>query len=132
MQIGIGRGEGNKKAEAAEGEKEELVLQDKRLLVKYVEQESKKKRGKSLEDAEEVENELKRVEDELYLIILKAPKSSEKNIQSYTKIEDLKLMAKDLNRHLVVIIMLLIQGKADKLQLIRSCWNDSARESVTV
>lgn len=36
--------------------------------VKYVEQELAKKRGKSLEDAEEVENELKRVEDELYKI----------------------------------------------------------------
>lgn len=49
----------------------------------------------------------------------------------HAKIEDPKLMAKDLNHRLlvvVVIIMLLIQGKADKLQLIRSCWNDSARE----
>lgn len=36
--------------------------------MKYVEQELAKKRGKSLEDAEEVENELKRVEDELYKI----------------------------------------------------------------
>jgi len=32
----------------------------------------------------------------------------------------------------VVLIIMLIQGKADKQQLIKSCWNDFARESVTV
>lgn len=55
------------------------------------------------------------------------------SIRSYTKIGAPKLMAKELNRLLVVITMLLlIQGRADKLLLIRSCWSGSARESVTV
>lgn len=36
--------------------------------VKYIEQELAKKRGRNIDEADQVENELKRAEDELYKI----------------------------------------------------------------
>ncbi|CAL1353131.1 unnamed protein product [Linum trigynum] len=66
-------------ATAGEGEKEELVLQDTFAqeiavmvedpnMLKYVEQELAKKRGKNLDLDGQVENELTRAEDELYKV----------------------------------------------------------------
>ncbi|WZZ56310.1 hypothetical protein YC2023_056417 [Brassica napus] len=104
-QNSTGKGKPAEKAEA-EGEKEELVLQDTFAqetavliedpnMVKYVEQELAKKRGKSLEDAEEVENELKRVEDELYKIPdhlkVKKRSSEESSTQWTTGIAEVQL-----------------------------------------
>ncbi|KAL0800604.1 hypothetical protein Bca101_055779 [Brassica carinata] len=104
-QNSMGKGKPAEKAEA-EGEKEELVLQDTFAqetavliedpnMVKYVEQELAKKRGKSLEDAEEVENELKRVEDELYKIPdhlkVKKRSSEESSTQWTTGIAEVQL-----------------------------------------
>lgn len=66
------------------------------------------------------------------VVLIKYELNVTQNILSYTKIEDLKRMVKELNRLLVLIVIMLIQGKADKLQLIKSCWKDFARESVTV
>ncbi|CAH2039153.1 unnamed protein product [Thlaspi arvense] len=89
-----------------EGEKEELVLQDTFAqetavliedpnMVKYIEQELAKKRGRSLDDAEEVENELKRVEDELYMIPdhlkVKKRSSEESSTQWTTGIAEVQL-----------------------------------------
>ncbi|KFK42602.1 hypothetical protein AALP_AA1G016700 [Arabis alpina] len=89
-----------------EGEKEELVLQDTFAqetavliedpnMVKYIEQELAKKRGKNLDDAEEVENELKRVEDELYMIPdhlkVKKRSSEESSTQWTTGIAEVQL-----------------------------------------
>ncbi|KAL1220304.1 Protein COP1 SUPPRESSOR 2 [Cardamine amara subsp. amara] len=89
-----------------EGEKEELVLQDTFAqetavliedpnMVKYIEQELAKKRGKNLDDAEEVENELKRVEDELYKIPdhlkVKKRSSEESSTQWTTGIAEVQL-----------------------------------------
>ncbi|KAM7276594.1 hypothetical protein ACFE04_018460 [Oxalis oulophora] len=62
-----------------DGEKDDLVLQDTFAqetavlvedpnMVKYVEQELAKKRGKKLDETDQVENELKRAEDELFQI----------------------------------------------------------------
>ncbi|KAF8112954.1 hypothetical protein N665_0058s0053 [Sinapis alba] len=104
-QNSMGKAKPAEKAEA-EGEKEELVLQDTFAqetavliedpnMVKYVEQELAKKRGKSLEDAEEVENELKRVEDELYKIPdhlkVKKRSSEESSTQWTTGIAEVQL-----------------------------------------
>lgn len=104
-QNSTGKAKTGEKAEA-EGEKEELVLQDTFAqetavliedpnMVKYVEQELAKKRGKSLEDAEEVENELKRVEDELYKIPdhlkVKKRSSEESSTQWTTGIAEVQL-----------------------------------------
>ncbi|CAN7038564.1 unnamed protein product [Brassica oleracea var. botrytis] len=104
-QNSTGKGKPAEKAEA-EGEKEELVLQDTFAqetavliedpnMVKYVEHELAKKRGKSLEDAEEVENELKRVEDELYKIPdhlkVKKRSSEESSTQWTTGIAEVQL-----------------------------------------
>ncbi|KAF9593099.1 hypothetical protein IFM89_020163 [Coptis chinensis] len=69
---GVGLGSGD-------GEKEELVLQDTFAqetavleedpnMLKYVEQELAKKKGKNIDAADQVENDLKRAEDELYII----------------------------------------------------------------
>ncbi|CAH8388377.1 unnamed protein product [Eruca vesicaria subsp. sativa] len=104
-QNSMGKAKTAEKAEA-EGEKEELVLQDTFAqetavliedpnMVKYVEQELAKKRGKSLEDAEEVENELKRVEDKLYKIPdhlkVKKRSSEESSTQWTTGIAEVQL-----------------------------------------
>ncbi|KAJ4948039.1 hypothetical protein NE237_000103 [Protea cynaroides] len=62
-----------------DGEKEELVLQDTFAqetavmvedpnMLQYVEQELAKKRGKNIDSIDQVENDLKRVEAELYAI----------------------------------------------------------------
>ncbi|KAF8112956.1 hypothetical protein N665_0058s0055 [Sinapis alba] len=71
------------------------VLIEDPNMVKYVEQELAKKRGKSLEDAEEVENELKRVEDELYKIPdhlkVKKRSSEESSTQWTTGIAEVQL-----------------------------------------
>ncbi|CAN8310964.1 unnamed protein product [Cochlearia groenlandica] len=91
----------------AEGDKEELVLQDTFAqetavliedpnMVKYIEQELAKKRGRNLDDdAEEVENELKRVEDELYKIPdhlkVKKRSSEESSTQWTTGIAEVQL-----------------------------------------
>ncbi|XP_010474646.1 PREDICTED: uncharacterized protein C9orf78 homolog [Camelina sativa] len=90
----------------AEGEKEELVLQDTFAqetavliedpnMVKYIEQELAKKRGKNIDDAEEGENELKRVEDELYKIPdhlkVKKRSSEESSTQWTTGIAEVQL-----------------------------------------
>ncbi|CAD5311512.1 unnamed protein product [Arabidopsis thaliana] len=89
-----------------EGEKEELVLQDTFAqetavliedpnMVKYIEQELAKKRGRNIDDAEEVENELKRVEDELYKIPdhlkVKKRSSEESSTQWTTGIAEVQL-----------------------------------------
>ncbi|VVA89712.1 unnamed protein product [Arabis nemorensis] len=104
-QNSIGKVKAVEKVEA-EGEKEELVLQDTFAqetavliedpnMVKYIEQELAKKRGKNLDDAEEVENELKRVEDELYKIPdhlkVKKRSSEESSTQWTTGIAEVQL-----------------------------------------
>ncbi|XP_010480882.1 PREDICTED: uncharacterized protein C9orf78 homolog [Camelina sativa] len=104
-QYSIGKVKPVEKAEA-EGEKEELVLQDTFAqetavliedpnMVKYIEQELAKKRGKNIDDAEEVENELKRVEDELYKIPdhlkVKKRSSEESSTQWTTGIAEVQL-----------------------------------------
>ncbi|CAL9213413.1 unnamed protein product [Arabidopsis halleri] len=104
-QSSIGKVKPVEKTEA-EGEKEELVLQDTFAqetavliedpnMVKYIEQELAKKRGKNIDDAEEVENELKRVEDELYKIPdhlkVKKRSSEESSTQWTTGIAEVQL-----------------------------------------
>ncbi|XP_010045478.2 protein COP1 SUPPRESSOR 2 [Eucalyptus grandis] len=67
------------KSEGGEGEKEDLVLQDTFAqetavmvedpnMVKYVEQELAKKRGRNINKSDQVENDIKSAEDELYKI----------------------------------------------------------------
>ncbi|CAA7056209.1 unnamed protein product [Microthlaspi erraticum] len=104
-QNSIGKAKPVEKTEA-EGEKEELVLQDTFAqetavliedpnMVKYIEQELAKKRGRNIDDAEEVENELKRVEDELYMIPdhlkVKKRSSEESSTQWTTGIAEVQL-----------------------------------------
>uniref|UniRef100_A0A1J3F519 Uncharacterized protein C9orf78 n=1 Tax=Noccaea caerulescens TaxID=107243 RepID=A0A1J3F519_NOCCA len=104
-QYSIGKAKPVEKTEA-EGEKEELVLQDTFAqetavliedpnMVKYIEQELAKKRGRNIDDAEEVENELKRVEDELYMIPdhlkVKKRSSEESSTQWTTGIAEVQL-----------------------------------------
>ncbi|KAG7595555.1 Telomere length and silencing protein 1 [Arabidopsis suecica] len=104
-QSSIGKVKPVEKTEA-EGEKEELVLQDTFAqetavliedpnMVKYIEQELAKKRGRNIDDAEEVENELKRVEDELYKIPdhlkVKKRSSEESSTQWTTGIAEVQL-----------------------------------------
>eukprot|EP00262_Sarcandra_glabra_P006889 TRINITY_DN19453_c0_g2_i1.p1 TRINITY_DN19453_c0_g2~~TRINITY_DN19453_c0_g2_i1.p1 ORF type:complete len:271 (-),score=80.06 TRINITY_DN19453_c0_g2_i1:186-998(-) len=89
-----------------DGEKEELVLQDTFALetavtvedpnmLKYVEQELAKKRGKNVDDANQVENDLKRAEDELYAIPdhlkVKRRNSEESSTQWTTGIAEVQL-----------------------------------------
>ncbi|PIA60569.1 hypothetical protein AQUCO_00300217v1 [Aquilegia coerulea] len=96
---GVGGGGG-------EGEKEELVLQDTFAqetavmiedpnMLKYVEQELAKKRGKNIDEAEQIENDLKRAEDELYVIPdhlkVKKRNSEESSTQWTTGIAEIQL-----------------------------------------
>ncbi|CAI0438476.1 unnamed protein product [Linum tenue] len=89
-----------------EGEKEELVLQDTFAqetavmvedpnMLKYVEQELAKKRGKNLDLDGQVENELTRAEDELYIVPdhlkVKRRNSEESSTQWTTGIAEIQL-----------------------------------------
>ncbi|KAI4384897.1 hypothetical protein MLD38_002983 [Melastoma candidum] len=89
-----------------DGEKEDLVLQDTFAqetavmvedpnMVKYVEQELAKKRGRNIEEADQVENEIKRVEDELYRVPehlkVKKRSSEEGSTQWTTGIAEIQL-----------------------------------------
>lgn len=89
-----------------EGEKEELVLQDTFAqetavmvedpnMLKYVEQELAKKKGKNIDAANQVENDLKRAEDELYIIPehlkVKKRNSEESSTQWTTGIAEIQL-----------------------------------------
>ncbi|KAG8477577.1 hypothetical protein CXB51_030369 [Gossypium anomalum] len=93
------------KAEA-DGEKEELVLQDTFAqetavlvedpnMIKYVEQELAKKRGRNMDLKHEVENDLTRAEDELYKIPehlkVKKRNSAESSTQWTTGIAEVQL-----------------------------------------
>ncbi|MBA0715103.1 hypothetical protein Golax_014025 [Gossypium laxum] len=93
------------KAEA-DGEKEELVLQDTFAqetavlvedpnMIKYVEQELAKKRGRNMDLKNEVENDLTRAEDELYKIPehlkVKKRNSEESSTQWTTGIAEVQL-----------------------------------------
>ncbi|KAK6239591.1 hypothetical protein QUC31_005060 [Theobroma cacao] len=90
----------------ADGEKEELVLQDTFAqetavmvedpnMVKYVEQELAKKRGRNMDTKNEVENDLTRAEDELYKIPehlkVKRRNSEESSTQWTTGIAEVQL-----------------------------------------
>ncbi|XVF22229.1 hypothetical protein REPUB_Repub12eG0155500 [Reevesia pubescens] len=89
-----------------DGEKEELVLQDTFAqetavlvedpnMVKYVEQELAKKRGRNMDDKNEVENDITRAEDELYKIPehlkVKKRNSEESSTQWTTGIAEIQL-----------------------------------------
>ncbi|XP_077218663.1 integrator complex subunit-like protein [Tasmannia lanceolata] len=89
-----------------DGEKEELVLQDTFAqetavtvedpnMLKYVEQELAKKRGKNIDANNQVENDLKRAEDELYAIPehlkVKRRNSEESSTQWTTGIAEVQL-----------------------------------------
>ncbi|XP_043720967.1 protein COP1 SUPPRESSOR 2 [Telopea speciosissima] len=89
-----------------DGEKEELVLQDTFAqetavmvedpnMLKYVEQELAKKRGKNIDSANQVENDLKRAEAELYAIPehlkVKKRNSEESSTQWTTGIAEVQL-----------------------------------------
>lgn len=95
----------NDKGEA-DGEKDELVLQDTFAqetavmeedpnMLRYVEQELAKKRGKNIDVADQVENEVKRAEDELYNIPehlkVKRRNSEESSTQWTTGIAEIQL-----------------------------------------
>ncbi|KAK8711452.1 hypothetical protein V6N13_146734 [Hibiscus sabdariffa] len=90
----------------ADGEKEELVLQDTFAqetavlvedpnMIKYVEQELAKKRGRNMNEKNEVENDLTRAEDELYKIPehlkVKKRNSEESSTQWTTGIAEVQL-----------------------------------------
>ncbi|KAE8681673.1 GERMIN-LIKE protein 10 [Hibiscus syriacus] len=90
----------------ADGEKEELVLQDTFAqetaflvedpnMIKYVEQELAKKRGRNMNEKNEVENDLARAEDELYKIPehlkVKKRNSKESSTQWTTGIAEVQL-----------------------------------------
>lgn len=89
-----------------DGEKDELVLQDTFAqetavmeedpnMLRYVEQELAKKRGKNVDVADQVENEVKRAEDELYKIPehlkVKRRNSEESSTQWTTGIAEIQL-----------------------------------------
>ncbi|CAN1140384.1 Protein COP1 SUPPRESSOR 2 [Linum perenne] len=93
-------------AGGGDGEKEELVLQDTFAqetavmvedpnMLKYVEQELAKKRGKNLDNEAQAENELKQAEDELYKIPehlkVKKRNSEESSTQWTTGIAEIQL-----------------------------------------
>ncbi|CAN0899436.1 Protein COP1 SUPPRESSOR 2 [Linum grandiflorum] len=93
-------------AGGGDGEKEELVLQDTFAqetavmvedpnMLKYVEQELAKKRGKNVDTEEQVENALKQAEDELYKIPehlkVKKRNSEESSTQWTTGIAEVQL-----------------------------------------
>nr|AFK33348.1 unknown [Lotus japonicus] len=88
------------------GDKDDLVLQDTFAqetavmdedpnMVKYVEQELAKKRGRKIDEADQIENELKRAEDELYKIPehlkVKKRNSEESSTQWTTGIAEIQL-----------------------------------------
>ncbi|GLT74865.1 hypothetical protein SLA2020_466310 [Shorea laevis] len=90
----------------ADGDKEELVLQDTFAqetavlvedpnMVKYVEQELAKKRGRNIDAKEEVENDVNRTDDELYKIPehlkVKKRNSEESSTQWTTGIAEVQL-----------------------------------------
>ncbi|XP_075647736.1 protein COP1 SUPPRESSOR 2 [Castanea sativa] len=96
----------NNKNDATDAEKEDLVLQDNFAqetavmvedpnMVKYVEQELAKKWGRTIESMDQVENELKRAEDELYKIPdhlkVKRRNSEESSTQWTTGIAEVQL-----------------------------------------
>ncbi|XP_010250230.1 PREDICTED: uncharacterized protein C9orf78 homolog [Nelumbo nucifera] len=89
-----------------DGEKDELVLQDTFAqetavmvedpnMLKYVEQELAKKRGKKIDATNQAENDLKRAEDELYIIPdhlkVKRRNSEESSTQWTTGIAEVQL-----------------------------------------
>ncbi|CAI8603644.1 unnamed protein product [Vicia faba] len=88
------------------GDKDDLVLQDTFAqetavmdedpnMVKYIEQELAKKRGRNIDEEDRVENELKRAEDELYTIPdhlkVKKRNSEESSTQWTTGIAEIQL-----------------------------------------
>ncbi|KEH43152.1 putative hepatocellular carcinoma-associated antigen 59 [Medicago truncatula] len=88
------------------GDKDDLVLQDTFAqetavmdedpnMVKYIEQELAKKRGRNIDEEDQVENELKRAEDELYTIPdhlkVKKRNSEESSTQWTTGIAEIQL-----------------------------------------
>ncbi|XP_023751022.1 protein COP1 SUPPRESSOR 2 [Lactuca sativa] len=90
----------------ADGEKDDLVLQDTFAqetavmdedphMLKYVEQELAKKKGKNIDEADQVENDIKRAEDELYKIPehlkVKRRNSEESSTQWTTGIAEIQL-----------------------------------------
>ncbi|KAL1341310.1 hypothetical protein HN51_027793 [Arachis hypogaea] len=109
VQTAIGSGLAAKSAEKNDGDggdKDELVLQDTFAqetavmvedpnMVKYIEQELAKKRGRKIDEADQVENELKRAEDELYKIPehlkVKRRNSEESSTQWTTGIAEVQL-----------------------------------------
>lgn len=89
-----------------DGEKDELVLQDTFAqetavmvedpnMLRYVEQELAKRRGKNIDEANQVENEIKHAEDELYKIPehlkVKRRNSEESSTQWTTGIAEIQL-----------------------------------------
>ncbi|KAE9589524.1 hypothetical protein Lal_00000601 [Lupinus albus] len=108
-QSAIGSGLASKPAEKNDGDggdKDDLVLQDTFAqetavlvedpnMVKYVENELAKKTGKKIDAADQVENELKRAEDELYKIPehlkVKRRNSEESSTQWTTGIAEIQL-----------------------------------------
>ncbi|KAL5122143.1 Protein COP1 SUPPRESSOR 2 [Glycine soja] len=109
VQSGTGGGLAAKAAEKNDGDggdKDELVLQDTFAqetavmdedpnMVKYIEHELAKKRGRKIDAADQVENELKRAEDELYKIPehlkVKRRNSEESSTQWTTGIAEVQL-----------------------------------------
>ncbi|KAG7032622.1 putative protein C9orf78 [Cucurbita argyrosperma subsp. argyrosperma] len=105
--IGGGGGGGNKNEGAGgEGDKDDLVLQDTFAqetavmvedpnMLKYIEQELAKKRGRTVENVEGAENDLKQAEDELYKIPehlkVKRRNSNESSTQWTTGIAEVQL-----------------------------------------
>lgn len=96
---------GGDKAEG-DGEKDDLVLQDTFALetavldedphmLRYVERELAKKKGKSIDEPDQVENDIKRAEDELYKIPehlkVKQRNSEESSTQWTTGIAEIQL-----------------------------------------
>ncbi|KAA0050254.1 hypothetical protein IC582_021773 [Cucumis melo] len=102
-----GGGGGNKNESAGgEGDKDDLVLQDTFAqetavmvedpnMLKYIEQELAKKRGRTVETVEGAENDLKQAEDELYKIPehlkVKRRNSNESSTQWTTGIAEVQL-----------------------------------------
>lgn len=89
-----------------DGEKDDLVLQDTFAqetavmdedphMLRYVEQELAKKKGKNIDEADQVENDIKRAEDELYKIPehlkVKRRNSEESSTQWTTGIAEIQL-----------------------------------------
>ncbi|XP_058114742.1 protein COP1 SUPPRESSOR 2 [Magnolia sinica] len=96
----------SEKTEGGDGEKDDLVLQDTFAqetavtvedpnMLKYVEQELAKKRGKSIDATDQIENDLKSAEDELYVIPehlkVKRRNSEESSTQWTTGIAEVQL-----------------------------------------